>query len=103
MIFLLYHNQKSITQKGLACSYYTTSSENSKMNLPCHEKTTNGQNGLSILSWLSSFLLHQQRLPVSSDVFTIFSDLPIFAENDIIHSWPLPNSHGKPFGEGFGK
>jgi hypothetical protein len=103
MVFLLDQKQKPITHKGLACSYYTISSENSKMNLSYHEKMTNGQNGLSILSWPSSFHLHQQRLPISSDAFTIFSDLPIFAENDIIRSWPLPNSPGKPFGKECGK
>ena len=38
MVFLISPNQKTITQKGLACLYYTTSSQNSKMNLSNHEK-----------------------------------------------------------------
>ena len=47
--------------------------------------------------------LHRQRPQTSSDAFTTFSGLPTLAENDIIRSWPLPNSPGRPFGEGCGK
>ena len=103
MVFLISQNQKPITQKGLSCSYYTTSSENSKTNLSYHEKTMNGQNGLSIPCLPSSFHLHRQRSQTSSDAFTTFLGLPTLAENDIIRSWPLPNSPGRPFGEGCGK
>ena len=46
MVLLLDQNQKTITKKGLACSYYTISSENSKMNLPIHEKEMNAKHGL---------------------------------------------------------
>ncbi|MEZ4549908.1 MAG: transposase [Desulfobacterales bacterium] len=77
MVFLISQNQKPITQKGLACSYYTTSSENSKTNLSYHEKTMNGQNGLSIPCLPSLFHWYIGKDPqTSSDAFTTFSGLP---------------------------
>ena len=38
MVSLFYENKNNITQKGLACLYYTTFSKNSKKNLLIHEK-----------------------------------------------------------------
>ncbi len=43
MLSLFCENKNNITQKGLACSYYTTFSKNSKKNLPIHEKAKNAE------------------------------------------------------------
>lgn len=72
MVLLLHQNQKSITKKGLACTYYTTFSENSKMNLPIHEKAMNAEHGLSKRSLRSLFHLPRLKLRTCFDAFKLF-------------------------------
>ena len=103
MVLLLYLNQKTITKKGLACSYYTIFSKNSKMNLPIHEKAMNAEPGLSIRSLRSLFHLPRLRLRTCFDALTVFSGLQASEKNDTIRSWLHPNSPGNGFGKGYGR
>ena len=103
MVLLLDQNQNTITKKGLACSYYTIYSENSKMNLPIHEKAMNAEHGLYIRSLRSSFHLHRLRLRTCFDALKAFSGLQASGKNDTIRSWLHPRFHGNGFGKVYGK
>ena len=103
MVLLLYQNQNTITKKGLACSYYTIYSKNSKMNLPIHEKAMNAELGLSTRSLRSSFHLPRLKLLTCFDALKLFSGLQASEKNDTIRSWLHPRSHGNGFGEVYGR
>lgn len=98
-----HHNQKTTAKKGLACSYYTTSLQNSKTNLPTPEKQKNAEPGLSTHSLRSSFHLRRPRPLTCFDASTAFSGLPVFRKSAIIHSWHRPRSHGRGFGSACGR
>ena len=99
----VFPNKKHITRKGLACSYYTTFLENSKMNFLIHENPMNAAPGLSILSLRSSSHLLRLKPQTCSDALKVCSGLKAFERNDTILSWHLPRSHGNGFGDVFGK
>ena len=103
MVCLFCSNKNTITRKGLACSYYTIFSKNSKRNLPILEKAKNAEHGLSTLSLRSSSRLLRLRLQTCSDVLRVFSGLQAFERNDTTLSWHRPRSHGNGFGCVYGR
>ena len=104
MICLSLPKQKNfITKKGLACSYYTIYSKNSKMNLPIHEKAMNAEPGLYTLSLRSLSHLLRLRLQTCFDALKVFSGLQAFERNDTILSWHHPRSPGSGFGNVYGR
>ena len=103
MLSLFCENKNNITQKGLACSYYTTFSKNSKKNLLIHEKAKNAEPGLSTHSLRSSSLSLRLRLQTCFDALKVFSGLQVFEKSDTTRSWHRPRSPGKGFGNVYGR
>ena len=98
MVCFFYSNKNTITKEGLACSYYTTFSKNSKRNLFLHEKAKNEEHGLSTHSSRSSSLLLRLRLQICFDALKVFLGLQAFEKNVTILSWHRPRSPGNGFG-----
>ena len=95
--------QTNLTTKGLAWSYYTTFSKNSKMNLPILEKAMNVQSGLYTPSLRSLFRLLLRKLRIYFDVLSACSGLPAFIKSDTTRSWHRPRSPGNGSGSVCGR
>ena len=98
-----HHNQNTTAKKGLACSYYTTSLQNSKANLPIPEKQKSAELGLPTHSLRSSFHLRRPRPLTCFDASTASSGLAASRKSVTIHSWHRPRSHGRGFGNACGR
>ena len=94
MVLLLHHKANHTHNGGLVCSYYTNSSESSKVILPTPEKVKNGVSGSSTPSWPSSFRSPLRKHPISCGAYTPSLGLPTSPPGGSTPSWPRPSSLG---------
>lgn len=102
VVYLFYHKQKPPTGR-LACSSYTTSSKNSKMNFPSLEKEKNAVSGSSTHSSRLLYRFALPERPISFDASKRFLASTRYAKKDSILSWHRLRFHGNGYGGLFGK
>ncbi len=97
------HQKQKPPKKGLACSSYTTCSQNSKMNLKSHVKPATAAFGLSTSFWGSLPPLRLPKPQTCIGASKPCSGLAVFPKNNFTGSWLHLKPHGRDFGDVFGK